>query len=508
LIDAYRNNGKATTSQNRKPVPVNPHNSDEDIPLYLKTESTLKYANKASLYQSARTGFTDAFLTPFALFLGATPFIIAIISAVPPLVSSLSQLLTQKAAKLFRSRYKLLVFTSYLNTYIMLPFIIAAFLNHKLMLPLIVAAIILKTIIGEWQANLTTTILGDAVPDSKRNKFFAKRTYMSGISAFISTFAAGCLLSTITKLSEAAAFGIVFSAAFIFTLISLTYRKRIYDPNPHPKKESSRELRSFVDDFKGSNYGTYAKFRSTFNLAVAIASPFFAIYMLQVLKLSYLQFTIITSATIIASFLTTMYLGDIIQMIGTKKVMELTSYLIVLVPFAWLFTTNWIILIIIEAFSGVVWAGFNLSTSIFMHEAVTRDHRLSYYSYTNVMIGVGGFIGTMIGSAIISADISFLGSVFLTLFLISAVARLLFAVVFASRIKEERLVSIGPSNFFASLVTIRPKEGLIYEVLEGQKESFDYIYDKKVVVPQNNNDSITPKRMPSLNKLGTVFRAK
>ena len=91
--------------------------------------------------------------------------------------------------------------------------------------------------------------------------------------------------------------------------------------------------------------------------------------MLKDLGFSYLQFTAVTAAELIASFLTMGLWGRMIDDNGTKNVLYISGLLTPLIPFFWLFSNNFYYLLIVEAFSGVAWAGFNLSSSNFIFDA-------------------------------------------------------------------------------------------------------------------------------------------
>ncbi len=112
-----------------------------------------------------------------------------------------------------------------------------------------------------------------------------------------------------------------------------------------------------------------------FNMSVMIASPFFAVYQLSILKFSYLTFTMLASVSAITSFVTMIFWGKYVDDIGSKNVLVTCGFLIPLVPLVWALTTNIWLLVAVEALSGIVWAGFNLSVSTYLFDATDRKNR-------------------------------------------------------------------------------------------------------------------------------------
>ena len=121
-----------------------------------------------------------------------------------------------------------------------------------------------------------------------------------------------------------------------------------------------------------------------------------------------------------------------------------------MIPLFYLFTI-WLVgvghyfvliyLIIVEAFSGFAWAGFNLSASNFIYDAVTRQRMALCVAYSDILNGIGVFLGATLGGFVSGANFIIFGlTPILFVFLISFIARFLAAVIFLPRIKEVREV--------------------------------------------------------------------
>jgi len=160
-----------------------------------------------------------------------------------------------------------------------------------------------------------------------------------------------------------------------------------------------------------------------------MASPFFSVYLLRELKISYSAFTIIITAAVVTSLITQRYWGIFADKYGNIKILKLSAFLITLIPLGWLVSSNLYYLFLLQLLAGFVWAGFTISSSNFIYDVATSTKRERCIAYFNFLSGAGLAIGSLIGGTIYGILPPLLGSRFLTLFLISSVVRLVSAVL-------------------------------------------------------------------------------
>jgi MFS family permease len=89
--------------------------------------------------------------------------------------------------------------------------------------------------------------------------------------------------------------------------------------------------------------------------------------------------------------------------------------------------------------SGVTWAGFNLAAGNFTYDAVTRQRMGICVAYMTILSGIGVFLGAIIGGIIASLPIKFM-NIFLFVFLVSGIARLIVILFMMHKIEEVRPV--------------------------------------------------------------------
>ena len=203
---------------------------------------------------------------------------------------------------------------------------------------------------------------------------------------------------------------------------------------------------------------------------VAIASPFFVVYMSKIfLNFNNLHYMIIVLCSSVISLIFMPFWGKIGDRFGNVKIMKICGSLIFLVPLLWflssiLFNNDSVYLIVFllftEIISGFVWSGFNLSSSTFAYHAVSRERMALCVAYEGLTASSGALAGALLGGWIANINGNILGmNPILFVFLLSAIMRILFFSIFINRFKEVRNVdkNFSMKKFIYSL----PRQTLV-----------------------------------------------
>ncbi|MEK6983126.1 MAG: MFS transporter [Nanoarchaeota archaeon] len=460
-------------------------------------EKSLKKSLKYSIFDGAAfavmEGATSSFLTPFAVALNASLSLIAAMTYVPQLFGAFIQLFTAKIVEIVRDRRKILVVSSFVHAALWIPLLLIPYAtpNQKYLLVVYTS---LQTIVAQLINPVWNSLMGDIVPVYERGRFFGLRNRVAGAVSFIAALAAGLTLNYFSPKNPFAGFSILFAIAFLSRALSGVFRAMVENPPPDLEHAVKFSLVDFVKRMDKTNYGRFVTYITFFKFAVYISSPFFAVYMLRDLNLSYLRYTVIISAELIASFFAMGVWGKLIDEKGTKFVLYIGGMLTPFVPLLWLFSSNlkgdfqFYYLILLEGLAGIAWAGFNLSSSNFIFDAVKPENRVRCIAYFKFFEGTAIFLGAAAGGFILSVIPSW---IFLSgipfVFLISGLLRLAISLIMLPTLKEARLIELDIGHsFFKKYLTIRPSEGIIFEVIgkyrkikEKVKETSKYLTFKK-----------------------------
>ena len=132
---------------------------------------------------------------------------------------------------------------------------------------------------------------------------------------------------------------------------------------------------------------------------------------------------------------------------GSIKTITITGFIIPIIPFIWLVTFYFkpnsflllFFLIGLELFAGFLWAGFNLSFSNFLYDAVSREKTHLCSAYFNILHGLGIFIGATLGGILLNYSTTLFGiKMIFIIFILSGFLRFFSYYFLIPTIKEVR----------------------------------------------------------------------
>lgn len=420
-----------------------------------KKENTKKLSIVEGSAYSVMDGIGLRNITPYALSLGANNAQIGLLTSIPNLLGNFFQLFITKAMERY-SRKKILLFSVILQSLMWIPMILVGFfyffkgLNSNISANLIILIYTLLVLFGGFVSPAWNSLMSDIVLKEERGKYFGKRNKTLGIVALISMLLAGFVLDYFKQTNLFFGFAIIFGVCFIARAISSYLFSRHYEPEFKLEKEYYFSIKQFIKKIPNSNFGKFVLFVFLVQLATAIASPFFAVYMLNNLNFNYTTYILVVIASSLSSLIFMPVWGKFSDKYGNLRIMKICGFFTPFVPLAWLispiiaeFNPALLVyyLLIIEFLSGLVWAGFNLTSANFIYDAVTRQRVALCVAYFNFFVGAGVFIGASLGGFIASMNFVIFGmSSILFVFLLSFIVRMGVYLAMISKIKEVREV--------------------------------------------------------------------
>lgn len=407
-------------------------------------KKSLDNSTKDGIAATVTINVGDHFVSPFAVALNASNFQIGLLSALPNLIPS--EIFTSKAMEKF-SRKKIVltgVLMQVICWFLIALLAVFSFFNPSFMKISAIILIVLFTATvsaGLFMSPAWNSWMKDLTEKIKLGKYFGNRNKIFGIVGLISVIAAGFVLDLFKDKGHVFfGFALLFVVASFARYISRCFLSKQGEPELKIKKEAYFSFWQFIKKAPANNWGKFAIFIALINLSISIAGPFFAPYVLNELKFDYITYTIvqiIVSAT--ATLITMPFWGRFIDKYGCVKTMKVTAWAIPVVPILWLFSPSVYWIVFAQIFSGVIWAGFNLAAGTFTYHAVTKDRMSLCVAYLSILNGIGVFLGSTLGGIIASLNITFM-NIFLFVFLVSGIARLIVILPLLSTIKEVKPV--------------------------------------------------------------------
>ncbi len=444
-----------------------------------KIEKSLKLSIKEGSSSAVSFGFGLSYFSAFALAMEATASQIGILHAVVGLLPSIIQLKGSQLIGKF-SRKRIVLWGVLSQVLIMIPMILSGIL-FLMGVPYVVWAFIVCVGIYYSASGIDHPAwfswMGSLVPEENRGKYFSKRNKVAGLFSILTLISGALILDNARKIGgnygEALgftimAFGLLFLLSSIARFYAWTLFVRQYEPKLTVRKKDGFSFWEFLKMAPDNPFGRFAIFRGFISISIGLAAPFWTVYMLRDLGFSYIWFIAITVSATLFQLAFFPLLGKYSDRFGNVKLMKTCSGLLFFLPLLWVasaFIGNPLIvklylIFIPQMLAGFVFAGYNLATSNYVYDAVSKEKWGIGNAYMNLMVGVGTFIGAAIGSLIVWIGVPFMNTI-LFVFLVSAIARF-FVVSFGTKyLKEVREVKRCPSGYI--MTQIDPTEGLTRE---------------------------------------------
>ncbi len=413
----------------------------------------MKKSLKASILDGSSfavtQGLTQNYITPFALIMKATTAQIGLLSSIPNGLMSIAQLFAPALSERIGSRKGLIMLMAFFHALMWIPILLIPFIFSTGQVMWLIAFISISTIFDATSQPAWGSMMADLVPEDIRGKYFGNRNRISGLVSGVFSYVAAGILQLLTG-NPRLAFAVIFIGAMCARFGSLYFLSQMVEPTfKNIVKKGHTSIWDISKTLTSTNVGKFIIYCGFFNFSVMLSGPFFSPFMLTELKFNYVIYSIINSASGLATIAFMSWWGRRTDKAGNIRILRVTSFLVPFVPVAWVVSQNLVWLIIAQIFSGFVWAGFQLASSLFIYDASPQDNRTRYIAVYNALSFLGFSAGSLAGGLVLPLLPQINGSSYLSIFVLSGIVRMIIVLLFVLQLKEVRQVpSFSTSDLF------------------------------------------------------------
>lgn len=384
-------------------------------------ESLSEEETRQSLIRVLRDGITTqimltltsgVFLISFALDLGANSIIIGFIIAIP-FLAQLIQIPAIYLIEKYQVRRRINIIATSLSRFFLLPMIFVPVLySIELAIPTLLVLIALHYSIGAIGNCSWDSWMRDLIPEEVMGHFFSRRmTWAMGFGIVVALIA-GLFLDYWRATSPSTllyAYSILFLGGFIVGMIGVGIVSLIFEPQMKIKPVISRNnyTRIFLTPFGDINFKHLILFLFTWNFFINLATPFFTVYLINILKLDLSLIIIFQMMSQLVNVFFFRIWGNIIDKFSNKSVLLISCPLLLFSIFLWIFTplikvrlVLIALLILIYLFIGISIAGINLATANIGLKLAPRGNATSYLAVRNIVIAFASGIAPLLAGII------------------------------------------------------------------------------------------------------------
>ena len=357
------------------------------------------------LFSSAIDNIVVTYVTLYILALGATRAQVGFMSS----FSSLSAALLLMPGAILVERYGhrkefTLVFSGGGARLAVLALaLLPLFVHGQTIVWVAIALSVTRDAFGNLAFPAWMSVTADVVPMEGRGRYFGSRNFIMGIAGMLVVLLVGEL---ITRISIPLGYQIAFGMAFALGMVSTFSFSHLRDPKGSSfpiKTTSSFSLRSIIQDMRDHPvFLALSLVMAVWNFSLNIAGPFFNVYMVANLKFTASMVGIASIVTTVASLLVQRRVGRLSDRWGSRKVQLLSMLLIPILPFAWIFATNFWHVVAINTVSGVLWGAFNLVSFNFLLSLTPDAQRARFSAFYQILAMLALAGGAAVGAWVVT----------------------------------------------------------------------------------------------------------
>jgi MFS family permease len=250
----------------------------------------------------------------------------------------------------------------------------------------------------------TTTLMISIVPQRMRGRFFSIRErYLIFISSVVNVVIGGILDRFELQGNTYEGYIVMFAVAFVAMILNLVGYLMIKEP-PLPATQNKISFKKlFTLPLKEQRFRKIIVLFFMWGLSLNFSSPFFSVYMVSKLRLSYTFITVSGLLNALTYVITVSIWGKIADRKSFTYTAMLSIGLLGLTHASWFFVSKgsfliYPLVILLQMLSGLSWAGINISLYNIPYEYTPDESRTVYLGFNAALSGLVGFAASMVAS--------------------------------------------------------------------------------------------------------------
>lgn len=366
----------------------------------------MKLVINDGLATEAMTTLTSgAFLVAFALKLGASNFQIGLLASLPTFTNIL-QLVSIWLVQKYNNRRAVAVTSNFLARFPLLalglfPFVFTTGTSIGILISLLFFHYFFGSVAGpSWNSWMK-----DLIPQKQLGNYFSRRSRLT--QTLNVTFSVILALSIdYLKVKypghDTFIYAIMFLTGGTFGMISVYFLARTPEPQSVLPKENIFKL--LMKPLKDTNFRRLLLFQSFWSFALNLATPFFSVYMMKVLKLPLSSVIFFGILSQLSSIVFIKMWGRYTDRFSNKTIIHIAAPLYICCILSWSFvglasTKAMVVLLValLNIISGMATAGINLAIGNIGIKLASKDEAIVYFSARSVVVALISFTGPMLG---------------------------------------------------------------------------------------------------------------
>jgi MFS family permease len=346
-------------------------------------------------------------LVGFALELGATPFIIGLLAAIP-FLAQVAQLPAIALVERIRQRRKIAVTAVSISRLVILGLAVIPYIGDP---PKQLAALILAqlaiTLFGSVGGCALNSWLHQLLANESLGELFSRRLFWSTVLASLGALIAGQLIQHWPYPEKLEAYSVAFALAGIAGFVSTYYLASVPEPMMDRDRPPVPVLAMIRSPFRDANFRRVIVFMASWNVASNIAAPFITVYLLTQMGYALGTVTTLWITSQVANALTMYLWGRLSDRLSNKAILAvaLPAYFgcLIALPFTSIPGVHPLtlpLIYVIHLVMGSAAGGIALATGNLGLKLAPQGQGTAYLANVSLVGSLAGGLAAMLGGAL------------------------------------------------------------------------------------------------------------
>ncbi len=348
---------------------------------------------------------TGVFLAGFAVELGAPNLAIGVLAAVPFFVQLL-QIPAVLLVERLRARRDICLWAAGIGRCFLLGAAAAPLLGAPASIMVLIGSLAIYQGMAAIAGCAWNSWMRDLVPPAQHGRFFAQRAAATTAVAITLALLGGLILDAWKTHIGQPAFGysFLFALGALFGFLGVYLLRRTPDCPMAPTEKAAHPVVLLSAPLRDLNFRRLIIFLSSWNFAVNLAAPFFAVYMLKTLGYSMTTILALTIVSQLSNMAALPLWGALIDRFSNKAVLGLAAPLFLACTLAWTFTgLPWLqsfvlyVLAAIHVLMGISTAGVGLASGNVAMKLSPANQATAYLAANSVITSTFAAMAPIVG---------------------------------------------------------------------------------------------------------------
>lgn len=369
----------------------------EYIPDPVERKNAVTSLIDGSLY-SVMAGLTTPFWGAFAVKLGASDYLLGLLTSLPALAGLLAQIPSALLIDKFENRLKPTLVASIIHRTFFVAFAFLALVPapEEIKSWAFVLAFALMNVPATMAGIAWTAMMGEMFTPELRGRIFGERNMICTLVSLVSTMVAGVFLDLVAWPVN---YAVLYLVSYGFLLGSWVYLRKLEERplDPSERKSAPSGLNAIRETLRDLRFVRFLLAVFVIHLGFHFPAALWTILWVKVMGLSNTWLGLFSVGSGVASFLAYKKWGYWSEKWGNPKVLVLTAGAHILFPVVYAHWRSPYVYLGLNVLAGFFGAGFALSLFNGLLDVSPGATRPYYVSLFNVVVGLSSFVWPVAG---------------------------------------------------------------------------------------------------------------